>query len=197
MVMVTEAPPNMVYIVHGDLLVTFDAPLPIRIKTWICPLEEVGVLDDLYSFENWPLARERNRAELLRLKHGHVLWPAPAYDLNKDLLHPSTYRQCLRGAIMEIHFTLTHWSIASSVCDVYGAVMKAIRILVPPVVSPSAGKKRKLPLHLDIDKMPVKKAAGGDEVIAFCLGWFWLTAHQSTHTILGRDTSSLDTASFH
>ncbi|KAI5997569.1 hypothetical protein EDD15DRAFT_2194608 [Pisolithus albus] len=121
--------------------------------------DESATTDDLYSFENWPLTRERNRAELLRLKHSHILQPVPAYDLNDDLLHPNTYCRCLRGAIMEICFTLTHWSIASTKRDVYGAIMKGIRILVPPVVSPTTSKKRKLPLHLDIDETPVKKAA--------------------------------------
>ncbi|KAI5982958.1 hypothetical protein EDD15DRAFT_2202440 [Pisolithus albus] len=121
--------------------------------------DESTTTDDPYSFEKWPLTRERNRAELVRLKHSHILHPVPAYDLNNDLLHPTTYRRCLRGAIVEIRFTLTHWSIASTKRDVYGAVMKAIRILVPPVVSPTASKKRKLPLHLDIDETPVKKAA--------------------------------------
>ncbi|KAI6025248.1 hypothetical protein PISMIDRAFT_11508 [Pisolithus microcarpus 441] len=119
--------------------------------------DDTASTEDPYSFERWPLTKERNRAQLLALKHSHHLRPVPAYDLNNDLLHPSTYRRCLQGAIVEVHFTMSHWSIASTKRDVYGGLIKLIRILVPAVVSPSAGKKQKLPLHLDIDDTPVKR----------------------------------------
>ncbi|KAI5992237.1 hypothetical protein EDD15DRAFT_2368510 [Pisolithus albus] len=113
--------------------------------------------DDPFSFELWPLTRERHRKELLALKRNHRLCPVPAYDLADDLLHPTTYRHCLWGAIVEIHFTLSHWGIASSKRDVYGGLIQKICILVLPMTSPVTGMKRKLPLHLDTDDKPAKK----------------------------------------
>lgn len=115
--------------------------------------------DDPYSFQLWPLTKEITRTELLTLQSSHRLCPVPAYDLENNLLHPSTYQRCLQGAIVEIHFTLSHWSIATAKRDVYGGLIQLIRILVPVVPSSTVGKKRKLPLHLDIDDSPSKKSA--------------------------------------
>lgn len=113
--------------------------------------------EDPFSYELWPLTKERNRKELLALKPSHRLCPVPAYDLANDLLIPSTYRRCLQGAIVEVHFTLSHWSIATTKRDVYGGLIQLIRILVPPVASVVAGMKRKLPLHLEIEEKAAKK----------------------------------------
>lgn len=122
-------------------------------------VESPSSTDDPFSYKLWPLTKERHRAELLALKPSHRLCPVPAYDLANDLLIPSTYRRCLQGAIVEIHFTLSHWSIATTRRDVYGGLIQLIRILVPPVASAAAGMKRKLPLHLDIEEKPAKKGA--------------------------------------
>ncbi|KAI6143858.1 hypothetical protein EDD17DRAFT_1658667 [Pisolithus thermaeus] len=101
-------------------------------------------LADLFSLETWPLTKESNHAELLSLKSMHHLLPVPTYDLNNDLIHPSTYWHSLQGALVEIHFTLSHWGIA------------AIHLLMPPVpLSPV--KKRRIPLHLDTEDGPSKK----------------------------------------
>ncbi|KAI6027708.1 hypothetical protein PISMIDRAFT_13336 [Pisolithus microcarpus 441] len=115
--------------------------------------------EDLYSFKHWPLMREQSHAELLALKKSHCLRPMPAYDINNDLLDPSMYCHCLQGAIIEVHFTLSHWSIASTKHDIFSSLIKLICILVPAVVSPSIAKKWKLPLHLDLEESPVKRSA--------------------------------------
>ncbi|KAI6012258.1 hypothetical protein PISMIDRAFT_119218 [Pisolithus microcarpus 441] len=115
--------------------------------------------DDLFSYKLWPLTKERHCAELLALKPSHWLCPMPTYDLTNDLLIPSTSHRCLQGAIMEIHFTLSHWSIVTTRCDVYSGLIWLICILVLPVASTAAGMKRKLPLHLDIEEKPAKKGA--------------------------------------
>ncbi|KIK12662.1 hypothetical protein PISMIDRAFT_18584 [Pisolithus microcarpus 441] len=120
-------------------------------------VEATSSKDDPFSYQLWPLTRERHRAELLALRHSHRLCPVPAYDLANDLLIPSTYRSCLQGAIVEIHFTLSHWGIATTKRDVYSGLIQRICILVPPVASAAAGNKRKLPLHLDTDEPPAKK----------------------------------------
>lgn len=115
--------------------------------------------DDPYSFERWPLTRERNRAELLTLKNTYRIVPIPAYDPAGDLLKPSTYRRYLQGALVEIHFTLTHWGIAGVKRDVYGGEIEKIRVLEPPVGSSSPDRKRKIPLRLESDGGPNKKRA--------------------------------------
>ncbi|KIK28381.1 hypothetical protein PISMIDRAFT_90711 [Pisolithus microcarpus 441] len=122
------------------------------------PLMSV-VPPDPYSFERWPLTRERNRAELLTLKNTYRIVPIPAYDPAGDLLKPSTYRRYLQGALVEIHFTLTHWGIAGVKRDVYGGEIEKIRVLEPPVGSSSPDRKRKIPLRLESDGGPNKKRA--------------------------------------
>lgn len=115
--------------------------------------------DDPYSFERWPLTRERHRAELLKLKNTHRILPIPAYDLANDLLKPSTYRRYLQGALVEIHFSLTHWGIAGIKRDVYGGEIEIIRLLEPPLGSSSPDRKRKIPLHLATEDGANKKRA--------------------------------------
>ncbi|KAI5983548.1 hypothetical protein EDD15DRAFT_2202033 [Pisolithus albus] len=115
--------------------------------------------EDAFTFQQWPLTRERHRAELLTLKSTHRLLPVPAYDLEGNLLKPSTYRRYLQGALVEIHFTLSHWGIAGAKRDVYGGEIELIRLLEPPRASSAPVQKRKLPLHLDTDDGPAKKRA--------------------------------------
>lgn len=114
---------------------------------------------DPFSFERWPLTRERHRADLLNLKNTHRILPIPAYDLANDLLKPSTYRRYLQGALVEIHFSLSHWGIAGVKRDVYGGEIELIRLLEPPLGSTSPDRKRKIPLHLAPDEPPHKKCA--------------------------------------
>lgn len=112
---------------------------------------------DPFSFELWPLTKERTRAELLGLKASHRILPLPAYDLAGDLIRPSAYRRSLQGAIVEVHFTLSHWGIAGAKRDVYGGVIQLIRVLVPPTPTSVTTRKRKLALHIDDDNSPPTK----------------------------------------
>ncbi|KAI5990596.1 hypothetical protein EDD15DRAFT_2197916 [Pisolithus albus] len=114
---------------------------------------------DPFSFELWPLTKQRNRAELLALKSSHRILPLPAYDLADNLIHPFAYRRLLQGAVVEIHFTLSHWGIAGVRRDVYGGDIELIRLLDAPIASTCAGIKRRLPLHLKADSVPSKKQA--------------------------------------
>ncbi|KAI6101387.1 hypothetical protein EDD16DRAFT_1810139 [Pisolithus croceorrhizus] len=61
-----------------------------------------------FTFEHWPLTKEKNHTELLALKHSHHLLPVPGYDMAGFLIAPSAYQCCLQGAIAEVHFTLSH-----------------------------------------------------------------------------------------
>ncbi|KAI6014255.1 hypothetical protein PISMIDRAFT_118001, partial [Pisolithus microcarpus 441] len=127
------------------------------------PLQGDGDHDDApdnpFSFERWPLTRERNRTNLLNLKNTHQILPVPTYDLARDLLKPATYRHFLQGALVEIHFSLTHWGIAGVKRDVYSGKIELLRLLEPPHGSSSPDRKRKIPLHLASDGSPNKKRA--------------------------------------
>ncbi|KAI5990489.1 hypothetical protein EDD15DRAFT_2198069 [Pisolithus albus] len=113
--------------------------------------------EDAFTFEQWPLTQERHCAELLTLKSTHHLLPVPAYDLEGNLLKTSTYCRNLQGALVEIHFTLSHWGIAGVKRDIYRGEIELIQLLEPPPTSSAAVQKRKLPLHLDTDEGPAKK----------------------------------------
>ncbi|KAI6100851.1 hypothetical protein EDD16DRAFT_1652623 [Pisolithus croceorrhizus] len=82
---------------------------------------------DPSTFDQCPLTKQKNRAELLVLRNSHHLLPVPAYDVAGRLLTPTAYRRCLEGAIAEVHFTLLHRAI-----DAYGGHIVFIRVLVPP-----------------------------------------------------------------
>ncbi|KAI6130694.1 hypothetical protein EDD16DRAFT_1700649 [Pisolithus croceorrhizus] len=112
---------------------------------------------DTYPLEQWPLTKERNRAELVALRSTHRILPLPAYDVAGDLIAPTAYRRCLQGAVAEVHFNLSHWAIARAKRDVYAGEIQFIRVLVPPLTPTRGSKKRKLPLHLDSDDMPSAK----------------------------------------
>ncbi|KAI5986995.1 hypothetical protein EDC04DRAFT_2614945 [Pisolithus marmoratus] len=115
------------------------------------------LLPDPFSFKLWPLTREKDCLELLALKSTHHILPLPAYDLTGDLIRLSAYQHCLQGALAEVHFTLSHWPIVALKCDVYGAQIQLICLLGPLVGLLGTGKKRKIPLHLDMDETPAKK----------------------------------------
>ncbi|KAI6145418.1 hypothetical protein BKA82DRAFT_21282 [Pisolithus tinctorius] len=91
-----------------------------------------GDADNLFSFENWPLTKEKNCEELLALKTTHCLVPMAAMDLSGHWVSPYTHCHCLQDAIAKLHFTFSHWGIARNKQDVYAANIILMCILVPP-----------------------------------------------------------------
>ena len=91
----------------------------------------------------------------------HRVVPVPAYDVEGDLIRPEAHQHSLDGAIVELHFNLTHWAIAgrkgSLPSDQFIAEIEVIRVLVPPHASNSSmTKKRVVQRHLD-PNAPVNK----------------------------------------
>ncbi|KIK13779.1 hypothetical protein PISMIDRAFT_688404 [Pisolithus microcarpus 441] len=115
-------------------------------------------VSEAFSFERWPLTKEKNRAELLSLKSTHCILPLPAYDLENHIIRPGSYCRVLQGAIVEVHFTLSHWAIAAVKRDVYGGDIERICLLVPPTHTATT-KKRRIPFLLETDVTPPKKSA--------------------------------------
>ncbi|KAI0720527.1 hypothetical protein C8T65DRAFT_735857 [Cerioporus squamosus] len=121
--------------------------------------EEPAELPDLepalgpeFQIENWPAYSEEGRAALTRMATlgTHKVIPLPAYNMHGDLIGPRFYRARLQGAVVELHFSLTHWRIgerkdrASAKVDVFVAELDYLRVLVPPKPSPVTPRKRKV-----------------------------------------------------
>ena len=68
--------------------------------------------------------------------------PLAAYDMDQNLIEPQLYRQRLQGALVEVHFCLTHYTIRER--DTFTEEIDTIRVLRPPPPSLAPGK-RKLP----------------------------------------------------
>ena len=94
----------------------------------------------------------------------HIVNPIPAYDMHRYLIPPNLYRSHLAGAIIELHFELTHWLMKGRngevSCDTYAADIVVICVLIllkPTLVTP---RKRKVFDKLDpfASPSPQKKA---------------------------------------
>ena len=95
-----------------------------------------------------------------------------AYDMHGRLIEPSRYRSHLQGAIVQVHFTLTHWSIGERkrgevlmpACDTFAADIYSMRVLIPPQNhGPVTPRKRKFyksdPMTPDISPKKFKAFA--------------------------------------
>ncbi|KAI5981832.1 hypothetical protein EDD15DRAFT_2182600 [Pisolithus albus] len=129
-----------------------------QVNRWTVNVPHMCKVSEAFSFQLFPLTNEKNRAELLALKSTHRIVPLPAYDFSRNIIRPGAYRRLLQGAVVEVHFTLSHWGIATAKRDVYGGNIEKIRLLVLPTSS-SSSKKRKVAFHLDSEDMPTQKSA--------------------------------------
>jgi hypothetical protein len=83
--------------------------------------------------ENWPVSREA-QPYLNEIKESFVPRPIHAYDEDDNLISPDMYEQKLKGAIVEIHFTLSHWGIVNKndPSDTYSAHISHVQVISPP-----------------------------------------------------------------
>ena len=119
-----------------------------------------------YTIAQWPTYYDEAEVALKSLVDTHRVNYLEAYDMHGKLLWPSQYRKYLQGALVQIHFTLTHWSIGGKpakdgrpgrvATDTYVADIFSMRVLVPPADygQPVTPRKRKFhksdPMTLDI-----------------------------------------------
>ena len=113
-----------------------------------------------YTISGWPAYYPQAEEELKAMVKSHHVNYLEAYDMHGRLIEPRSYRKYLQGALVQIHFTLTHWSISGRPpkpsCDTFAADIYSIRVLVPPVSygQPVTPRKRKFlktdPLTPDI-----------------------------------------------
>ncbi|KAI6157252.1 hypothetical protein BKA82DRAFT_20240 [Pisolithus tinctorius] len=120
-----------------------------------------GDVDRLFTFENWPLTKEKNRAELLALKTTHRLVPMVAMDVSGHRVSPYAYRRCLQGAIVELHFMFSHWGIARNKQDIYAANIIFMRVLVPPRTFSMPANKWLAPAPVVASESTTKKSRCG------------------------------------
>ncbi|KAJ8589092.1 hypothetical protein M405DRAFT_818618 [Rhizopogon salebrosus TDB-379] len=109
-------------------------------------------LGEDFDIHNWPVSSEAARHDLETMVETHRVVPIPAYDVDGNLIHPQNYRKMLRGAIVQVDFHLTHWSIArkqdgTSAADSYTADVVSIRVLNEPTTSVTT--KRKIAARID------------------------------------------------
>ncbi|KAI0054548.1 hypothetical protein BV25DRAFT_648934 [Artomyces pyxidatus] len=103
-----------------------------------------------FTIAKWPTNSEVVRGELKEMKDTYDVIPIPAYDMYGDLISPKLYRIRLEGALVEVHFNLTHWSIggrrgsATPAADTYTADLVSMRVIVPPKPRPVTPRKRKV-----------------------------------------------------
>jgi hypothetical protein len=86
--------------------------------------------------KNWLITTDAAHEELVNMLNTHSVNPIPAYDMHGHLIHPLSYHSQLSGAVIELYFELSHWSMRGQngepSCDTFAADMVAIHVLVLP-----------------------------------------------------------------
>jgi hypothetical protein len=77
---------------------------------------------------------ENTRKAATELQKNHRIIPLPAYDIHGNLIHPTQYRDTLKGAVVQVTVLLKHWNITVkdnvNRRDTYTADIKNLRVLV-------------------------------------------------------------------
>ncbi|KAJ7442657.1 hypothetical protein FB451DRAFT_99147 [Mycena latifolia] len=105
-----------------------------------------------FTIQQWPVRSDAAKKALAELKSTHRVIHLPAFDASPEgkVIPPGAYKTQLAGALAQIQFTLSHWSIrsktkcgSSNTVDVFAAAnLVHIRILNPPANCPPSPSKR-------------------------------------------------------
>ena len=82
------------------------------------------------SLEQWPVENDVAALELEKMRLIYRAIPVPAYNLQNCLISPACYQQELQGALVEIHFTLSHCAFKNK--DTLTADIHTLRVLHVP-----------------------------------------------------------------
>jgi hypothetical protein len=79
----------------------------------------------------------------------HRVVPVPAYEFDGGLMYPTHYKRMLAKALVELHFALTHYTIADKGNklggnDVYTLELYSVRVLKKPLPAIVSPRKRKV-----------------------------------------------------
>ena len=91
--------------------------------------------------EHWPVSAEL-RDELDALKYEYLAKPLRVYVKDK-FIEPADVNERIRGALIEVHFELHHYFIASEAYDSFNGVVEQILILQPGKAPPETPYKRR------------------------------------------------------
>ncbi|KAF8546827.1 hypothetical protein OG21DRAFT_1490782 [Imleria badia] len=86
--------------------------------------------DASVPLDKWPVHNDIATLELERMKGSYCAVPIPAYNIANHLIHPATYRRELQGALVEIHFTLSHCAFKNK--DTFTADVHTLQVLRAP-----------------------------------------------------------------
>ena len=96
---------------------------------------------------SWHVQSDEVQEVLAKMQHTHSVNYLKAYNIHGKLFWPCHYHKYLQEVLVQVHFTLKHWSIAGkkkTPCDTYAADIFSMHILVPPPTSgPVTPKKCK------------------------------------------------------
>ncbi|KAM6504132.1 hypothetical protein JOM56_001075 [Amanita muscaria] len=135
------------------------------------PVSDCGALPAELSIAGWPGDCERTRDALKSMITTHRVNYVEAFDMHGRLIAPGEYRKHIQGALVQMHFTLRHWTVLGQnarYCDAFAADIFSLRVLEPPSsyglpVVPRKQKFYKLdPLTPDIFPKTLEDSAEGD-----------------------------------
>ena len=95
------------------------------------------------EMEHWPVPQHLCE-ELNRIKFKYHTVPLPVY-VNKFFMEPAHINNCIKGALVELHFKLHHFAIWKRMQDSFNATIKQIVILHHCDECPATAYKRKNP----------------------------------------------------
>jgi hypothetical protein len=95
-------------------------------------------MEATFKIENWPMSNPAAKQALGEIQTTHRIILIPAYDMHGALIWPFHYWKYLENAVVEVCFTLRHWSIAGKsaevLSDTYSAEIVDMLVLIssPP-----------------------------------------------------------------
>ncbi|KIL54711.1 hypothetical protein M378DRAFT_18628 [Amanita muscaria Koide BX008] len=186
--MLSEAATRGVHLKKGFSVGTVDAP-KLKVRHALFEPRESGTVEEVgsqgsetegtsaavvetkwWEIENWPVQTHAALEALPGLCATHKVVAVPAYDMHGHLIHPSFYRSRLVGAVVELGFELTHWSMKAKgeeeACDTFAADLVTLRVIVPPKPVRVTPRKRRVVHKLDPLEAPTtrsgkRRAVGG------------------------------------
>lgn len=126
------------------------------------------LLEFPWSIHNWPCATDAGRNALTDIVDTYHVVPVPAYEIDGRLMSPVDYQRHLSKAVVELHFTLTHFTIAEKDgkkggSDVYTPDLHSMRVLKKPTPTITSPRKRKIstkdPMESQAESSKKKKKA--------------------------------------
>ena len=86
----------------------------------------------------WHVQSDEAWEVLAKMQHTHSVNYLEAYNMHGKLLWPCHYHKYLQEVLVQVHFTLKHWSITGkkkTCCDTYAADIFLMCALIPPPTS--------------------------------------------------------------